>query len=316
MSDGGCVTLDWLPVSPELPADTPVLMLLSGIAGGSGDAYVQHMVASAHASGFLPVCFNARGCAGGPVTTPRFYSASWTSDLREVVPLLRSKYPNAPLFALGWSLGANILVNYLGEEGARGERNTVDAAVSLCNPFDLQLGSAALESGLGPVYSRSMGNGLRRVFQPHASLFRGHPQVDPDAVPLCRTVREFDEAVTRRTFGFASVDEYYAKSGSHLKLPHVAVPLLCIQARDDPIAVDAAIPRAAVASNPHVALVVTPSGGHLGWIHAQGSPFGAPWGYTGVLQWLKARHQELLGDREGKGGVEEAVPEPEPLAAR
>ena len=103
MADGGHVTLDWLqepgaaarqtaeeavagaaaaaiPDStlPPLRADSPVLLLLSGIAGGSADAYVKHFVAGARAKGFRPVCFNSRGCAGGPVTVPQFYSASFT----------------------------------------------------------------------------------------------------------------------------------------------------------------------------------------------------------------------------------------------
>lgn len=111
MADGGHVTLDWLlergaqsprgaaveelaagaaaaaaaaPLSadeaalPALRPDSPVVLLLSGIAGGSADSYVKHFVAGARAQGFRPVCFNSRGCANGPVTVPQFYSASFT----------------------------------------------------------------------------------------------------------------------------------------------------------------------------------------------------------------------------------------------
>ena len=108
MADGGHVTLDWLleagvaarggapaaeelvpsgaaaaePLAasalPPLRPDSPVVLLLSGIAGGSADSYVKHFVAGARARGFRPVCFNSRGCAGGPVTVPQFYSASFT----------------------------------------------------------------------------------------------------------------------------------------------------------------------------------------------------------------------------------------------
>ena len=111
MADGGHVTLDWLieagaqargaqaaeePVAgaaasalvpaaeplaaalPPLRDVSPVVLLLSGIAGGSADSYVKHFVAGARARGFRPVCFNSRGCAGGPVTVPQFYSASFT----------------------------------------------------------------------------------------------------------------------------------------------------------------------------------------------------------------------------------------------
>jgi predicted alpha/beta-fold hydrolase len=308
MRDGGFVTLDWLADQDGAPSDAPLLLLLSGIAGGSGDAYVQHMAADAAALGFRPVCFNSRGCAGGPVTVPQFYSASFTSDLREVVALLAGRHAAAPRLALGWSLGANILVNYLGEEGAaKGPRQQLlHAAVSMGNPHDLQACDAAMERGMGRVYSRSMGKGLRKIFTPHAHLFDASTPVDAAAALRCSTVRGFDDAVTRRSFGFASVDDYYAQSGSASKLPRVRIPLLCLQAADDPIAVDAAVPRAAIAANPHVALVVSCAGGHLGWVEAAGSPLGAPWPNKGVLQWLQARAGEL------KTGGEAAA---EPLAA-
>ena len=133
-----------------------------------------------------------------------------------------------------------------------------------------------------------MGDGLRRIFEPHAALFAGLPRFDAAGALKCRTVREFDEAITRRSFGFASVDDYYRASGSAARLPSVAVPLLCVQAADDPIAIDAAVPRAAVAANPNVALVVTPSGGHLGWITEEAGATGAPGPYRGVLEWFEA----------------------------
>ena len=309
MPNGGHVTLDWQHSVGEsrrsaavLPDGKPLLLLLSGIAGGSGDPYVQHLVADATDAGFKVVCMNARGCANSPVTSPQFYSASWTQDVRHVVRTLRARYPAAPFFACGWSLGANILVNYLGEEGMAASKQPaqqlLDGAVSLCNPFDLVTCDAALEAtALGRVYSRSMGASLRRVFAPHEALFRGLDHIDVAGTAAAQTVRQFDEAMTRRTFGFATVDEYYQTSGSKHRLPHVAVPLLCVQAADDPIAVDAAIPRDAAAANPHVALVVTPSGGHLGWQAANGSPFGSPWPYTGVLQWLTALTQEVVQAR-------------------
>lgn len=277
MADGGFVTLDWPSVlvpstaaaapDPALPADAPLLLLLSGIAGGSSDIYVQQMAASALRQGFRPVAMNQRGCAGGPVTVPRFYSACWTSDLREVVPLLARRHPGAPLVALGWSLGANILTNYAAEEGPG---CALAGAVSMCNPFDLAACDAALAvPPFGPAYARSMGASLRRVFAPHAPLFArsaGGPGVDPGAAGAAATVRDFDAALTAPSFGFPSVDAYYAHAGSGQRVARVGVPLLCVSAADDPIALASAIPRAALAANPLAALVVTPFGGHLGWL--------------------------------------------------
>jgi predicted alpha/beta-fold hydrolase len=95
----------------------------------------------------------------------RFCAFALRSDIREVVPIVRARYPAAPLFAIGWSLGANILVNYLGEEGAaaaaagggaaaaasgssHGFGVGLDGAASMCNPFDLVTCDEALEHGM------------------------------------------------------------------------------------------------------------------------------------------------------------------------
>jgi len=136
MPDGGVVALDTedLPSTQQLPADAPVLILLPGLTGGSEDSYVQHAVSHAREAGIRAVVFNSRGTSGSPVTTAQFYSASFTQDLRCVVGHVGCKYPEAPLFAAGWSLGANILMRYLGEEGGS---TPVRAAVAMCNPFDL-----------------------------------------------------------------------------------------------------------------------------------------------------------------------------------
>jgi hypothetical protein len=151
-----------------------------------------------------------------------------------------------------------------------------------------------------------MGDSLRRVFLPHATLFAGDTRFDGAAAAAAKTVRDFDDAITRRSFGFPDVDAYYRASGSSQRLAAVALPLLCVQAADDPIAVDAAVPRDIAAANPNVALIVTPSGGHLGWLasagdgmsSAGGGATGAPWPYEGVLQWFAAVAAEAVEEKQ------------------
>eukprot|EP00882_Tetradesmus_deserticola_P023266 GHRQ01025317.1.p1 GENE.GHRQ01025317.1~~GHRQ01025317.1.p1 ORF type:complete len:356 (+),score=75.50 GHRQ01025317.1:460-1527(+) len=137
--DGGAVAIDWEhhdDAGKDLPLDAPVLILFPGLTGGSGDSYVQHAVLQARHAGIRAAVFNSRGTAESPVLTPQFYSASFTGDAREVVDHVAKRFSNSTLFAAGWSLGANILVNYLGEQGAD---TPIEAAVSMCNPFDLTI---------------------------------------------------------------------------------------------------------------------------------------------------------------------------------
>jgi hypothetical protein len=183
-------------------------------------------------------------------------------------------------------VGANILTNFLGEEGASAK---LTAAVAMCNPFDLNMCDVALQKGFfGTLYSTSMAKNMRKLFEPHASLFTGLPNYDLGLVAAATTVRDFDEAVTRVTFGFPSVDAYYDASSSRLKIAEVGVPLLVVQASDDPIAVKEAVPREAIRKNGHVVLVETETGGHLGWTAGAEAPFGSPWPDVGAMQFIEA----------------------------
>ncbi len=86
----------------QLSDDAPVLILMSGIAGGSHDKYLKHFLRRASREGYRVVAFNCRGTANSPLTTPQFYSASFTGDVRAVVEEMRGRWPDAKIFAAGW----------------------------------------------------------------------------------------------------------------------------------------------------------------------------------------------------------------------
>ncbi|GBG76200.1 hypothetical protein CBR_g21949 [Chara braunii] len=270
----------------DLPPDAPVLILLPGLTGGSGDSYVRHLLVSAAREGYRPMVFNSRGCADSPVTTPQFYSASFTDDLRLVVRHVNNLYPDANLYAVGWSLGANILIRYLGQEGSN---TPLKGAVSLANPFDLVEADIDFGKGFNRVYSNRLANVLGKIFRKHEALFEGiGGEFDLVKARAARTVREFDEGLTRVSFGYRTVEDYYFDASSCRSVPYVRIPLLCVQAQDDPIAPARGIPRKALSANPNCILVVTPGGGHLGWCSGKDSLLGAPWSDPLVIEYLRA----------------------------
>ncbi|MFS8029735.1 putative alcohol O-acetyltransferase [Helianthus anomalus] len=243
------------------------------------------MLMSARKKGWRAVVFNSRGCGHGPVTTPKFYSASFMGDISEVVDHVSSRYPDANLYAAGWSLGGNLIVKYLAQESA-GCR--LSGAVSLCNPFDLVAADEDLRKGFSIVYDKIIASTLRGIFKKHALLFEEmSDEYDIPAAANCRSIREFDEALTSVSFGFKSVDDYYLKSSSSDSIQHVRTPLLCIQAENDPIAPARGIPREAINANSNCMLIVTPEGGHLGWVAGDDAPFGCPWTDPVVMDFLE-----------------------------
>ncbi|KAG9128638.1 hypothetical protein Leryth_017117 [Lithospermum erythrorhizon] len=240
-------------------------------------------------------------------------------DITEVVGHVRNLYPNADLYAVGWSLGANILVRYLGQEG---ESCRLSGAVSLCNPFDLVIADEDFHKGFNNVYDKALANSLRRIFMKHAHLFQNMGgEYNISLVANAKTVREFDEGLTRVSFGFKSVDEYYSKSCSSDSVKLVRTPLLCIQARyyltPYPVQAFQFISYARkcleswgqiirllhpgngyVEENRNCLLIVTPKGGHLGWVAGSEAPFGAPWTDPVVMDFLEYLQQVKSQDVE------------------
>ncbi|PNT45640.1 hypothetical protein POPTR_003G146500v4 [Populus trichocarpa] len=305
--DDGAVALDWVSGDHQiLPPNSPVLILLPGLTGGSGDSYVRHMLIKARNKGWRVVVFNSRGCGNSPVTTPQFYSASFIGDMHEVVAHVGTRYPNANLYAVGWSLGANILVNYLAQEP-----QTITGAVSLCNPFNLVIADEDFRKGFNVVYDKALTNALRKILKNHAILFED--MGGEYNIPLAanaKSVREFDEGLTRVSFGFKSVDDYYSNSCSSDSIKHVRTPLLCIQAANDPIAPARGIPYEDIKENPNCLLIVTPKGGHLGWIAGSEAPLGAPWTDTIVmdfLEYLQSGACEAPASHSGTEGVQHST---------
>ena len=273
MSDGGVIALDWFPPEAIKPP-VPIIVFLHGLAGGSHACYIQSIAefsrSRSHVFQFQSVVVHARGCGETDIVTPKFTCASSTHDIRESLDVIHARFPDCPLVLVGFSMGANIMVNYLGEEGKNptpGHEPHIVGAISVGNPFDMYHCNWNLHSTwfMRSFYSRNLTEGLQNLFSRALHLFDGHPDFDIDIeqVRASKTTREFDEALTRRVFGYHSANEYYRLSSSVLRLPWVRVPLICLQARDDPIAVIS--PYDEVRSNPHVVLVETSQGGHLGW---------------------------------------------------
>ncbi|KAG0129831.1 Alpha/Beta hydrolase protein [Tuber indicum] len=255
--------------------DTPMVIALHGLSGGSHELYLRSVLApltrkvEEGGGGFAACVVNARGCALSKVTTGQLFNARFTEDLRQTVRYLQEVYPRRPLYAVGFSFGANILANYIGEEGDK----CAFKAVALCScPWNLEVASKALQrTYLGSeVYSKVMGGNLRNLFEIHIDNFSGDPRIDVDLVRRGRYLYEFDRDFTARIFGYPTVGAYYRDASSVDNLLKARVPTFILHAKDDPISVDEGVPYDEVKANPYCFMATTPTGGHLSWFEYGG----------------------------------------------
>jgi hypothetical protein len=216
-----------------------------------------------------------RGCGDLILTSPQAYDASKTGDVALAVNTIHARFPDAPLFLVGFSLGANIMVKYLGEEGPRAI-GKVAGAVSISNPFAFQPFIETLHYTRKPNSLRRLSAWIYSVLVAHEykRYVRRHQEVLADrlkevARPLSSmtTLRELDEHVTVPLNGWRDLEHYMTESSSSDFLDRVAVPLLGINAEDDPLvskeALDYTVRQGS--TNPHFILVTTKRGGHIGW---------------------------------------------------
>ncbi|EOA88386.1 uncharacterized protein SETTUDRAFT_38442 [Exserohilum turcica Et28A] len=243
--------------------EKPMLIALHGLSGGSHEVYLRETLAPLIASGWAACVVNGRGCALSKISTPRLFNARATWDLRQTVLALGSLFPNRPLYGVGFSLGANILTNYCGEEG---EKCLLRAAVSCSNPWNLEVCNTELQrTYLGlHIYSRTMGNNLMGLFKQHRAQIEQVPGLDVDALLASKYLHEFDRHVQCPTWGYPTEGAYYRDSQSVDALLAIRIPFLGINAEDDPISSKAGLPYQEIMQNPHTLLCTTDWGGHLG----------------------------------------------------
>lgn len=264
-------------------ADKPLLVLLHGLSGGSHESYIRSVVnmISGPKYNFDCVVLNSRGCARTPITTPQLFCAMWTEDIRQFIRLLRKEQPaGRRIYLVGFSLGASILANFLGQEGdlTRKPETRVDAAIVVANPWDLNHSSQYMtRSFLGRVaYSPSMAQNLLRLAKNHHKKLEGQPTFDYEKRHDVTNIAEFDDAFTAPMFGFDTAKDYYRNASSVHRLMNIRTPTLLLNALDDPVVHKDCIPYKEAYKNPYIILTTTTLGGHLGWTQPGQNNFWAP----------------------------------------
>lgn len=246
----------------EGPEGAPHVVALHGLEGSSHAGYVTAVLRGAAARGWGATAVNFRSCSGELNRTPRFYHSGDTADALAVLRRTRERV-RGPLFAVGFSLGGSVLCGLLAETG---EAAPVDAAVSISTPYDLTVCSAAID---GPgffarIYRERFLRKLRRKALAKLERFPG--AFDRRRLLAARTLREFDEVVTAPMHGFADAGDYYRRASSGPRLHAIRRPTLLLGAEDDPIVpAPGGIPRTAT-DNPHLTVVRTAHGGHVGFV--------------------------------------------------
>lgn len=279
LADGDFLDLAW---SGDHNLDGPLAVLVHGLAGGFQSKYLLGTACQLIAQGWRTVILQLRGAGPEPNRLHRCYDQGDTDDLRYCWQLLRQRLPDTYIASVGWSLGGNVTLKALAEEGRSAPIN-IAAAASV--PFNIRPCAERLSTGWSRVYQKRLLNSVKD------SLRRKHPQVplspavDFAAALAAQNFIEYDAAYTAPLAGYDDVEDYYRQASCGQFLGRIRRPTLVVHALDDPFMTADIVPDPDALS-PQVTLEVAPSGGHVGFVSA--GAYGQPY------CWLERRLAEYL----------------------
>lgn len=256
--DNDFLDLDWAETGSK-----DLVIISHGLEGNSQRPYVRGMMKAFHDIGYSALAWNFRGCSGESNKALRFYHSGATDDLAIVVEhaLQSRSYQNVLL--IGFSLGGNLTLKYLGEN-TRQVPEQIQAGIAVSVPLNLYSCSLELEKRYNIIYNKRFLKSLVSKIE-QKSLFM------PDKLDIshCRRVRtlmEFDDAYTAPLHGFANALEYYRLNSSLNFIADIKVPTLILNAKNDPFLAEDCYPENLLKHHPVVYLETPSDGGHCGFL--------------------------------------------------
>ncbi len=230
-----------------------------------------------------------RGCSGEANRLPRAYHSGDSDEGDWILRAIHQRWPTAPLYAVGVSLGGNMLAKWAGEREQ--DASFVTAAASIGSPLDLAAGGAALGRGLNKIYTRMF---LATLKSKALAKLERFPDIARDSrlhATGCAAAATCTSSTTntrRRCTAFATPTTTGTGRPASRGCAAVRIPYLVLNARNDPFVPESSLPQ------PHdvstmVELEQPREGGHIGF--ARG-----PW--PGRIDFIAERLQDFFTQRE------------------
>lgn len=262
-----------------------IVIILHGLEGNSYRKYMLGMAAAFNKKNFDTVAMNFRGCSGEPNKKIRFYHSGETEDLETVVKYVRNLGKYKTIHLAGFSLGGNVMLKYIGEKGGNIDA-CIKSAVAISVPCDLKDSAVALEKKQNIIY-------MKRFIRELETKLLHKKKLYPEAINLesyssIKTFRQFDDRYTAPMHGFKNAEDYWEQSSSRRFLERIRIPVLLINALDDPFLGKECFPYEEADKTPFFFLETPRYGGHVGFVT-----------FSGTQYWSEKRAVEFIHNNGG-----------------
>lgn len=263
----------------------PAIVALHGLEGSSSAHYMLGIADKALRAGFNAILLNQRNCGGTEHLGPGLYHSGLVEDAALLIRQIAAADGVTRVVVAGYSLGGNLALRLAGTHPPT-ILPTLKGVCAVSPVLDLEACVRALERPSNFVYQWNFVRNLKARMRRKAQCFPG--VFDLSKLDAIRTVRQFDAAYTAPYFGFESAEDYYHRAAALRVIDRIEVPALVITAEDDPFVPYQSFRDPAIASNPHVTVVVARHGGHCGFLGEPGAG-----GYDGY--WAERQIVEFAG---------------------
>ncbi len=257
LPDGDFIDIDWSRVG-----SSQLAIVLHGLEGNATRPYVKGMVRAFNRAGWDALGYNFRNCSGTPNRLLQSYHIGSTQDLSWLIRQLAAGLIYECIVLVGFSLGGNVVLKYLGEQ-ADHLPAIVRAAIAFSVPVDVVNATHQIHKSCNRLYVWRFMQSMNAKIEQKRRQFPG--QVHQASRPA-RNFYEFDEWYTAPIHGFTSALDYWKRNSSIHFIAKISIPTLLVNAQDDPFLSPSCYPRQLAIAHSYFHLETPPHGGHVGFV--------------------------------------------------
>ena len=253
---------DFLDLDFSKVGSNTLVIAMHGLEGNSQSKYIISAINFLNTHKIDCVVLNFRGCSGEDNLHLYSYNSGKTDDLDVTINYILEHYNYKNIILLGYSMGGNITLKYVGETNSIASE--IKGAITISVPCDLEGSSYALATWNNYFY---MNRFLKTLKEKTVLKITNFPEntIDKEAVLKAKTFKDFDNAVTAPLFGYKNANDYWAKCSSKPFLPSINKPTLVINALDDSFLSESCYPFNEAKNHRYLNLETPKYGGHVGF---------------------------------------------------
>ncbi len=283
LADGDFIDLCWGKKDNDKKTTEKTVLILHGLEGAMDSHYANGVFHELEQAGYAPVFMYFRGCSGRINRLARAYHSGETGDVSAIVEHIKNQTGDYPYAVIGFSLGGNVLLKWLGETGAS---NPIKKAVAVSVPFKLHDAAKRLEHGVSKIYREHLLKSLRQTYLKKFSKLRSPLNIKIDEL---KSFWDYDDKVTAPLHGFSGAQDYYDTCSSGQFLKDIAVPTRIIHSYDDPFMFESTVPDKQKL-NKNIDFIATRRGGHVGFISGRSPMSAYSWCEHKIIEFLNSQN--------------------------